>query len=62
MLYCLTEKEDEQINQITKDMMIFWMKMTSVQVKSIYFSNKHWRSEAKSEFYSIILEYMAESF
>ena len=32
MLYCLTEKEDEQINQITKDMMIFWMKMTSVQV------------------------------
>ena len=31
-LSCLTEKQDEQINQITKDMMLFWMKMTSVQV------------------------------
>ena len=32
ILTCLMAKEDEEIYQIAKDMMIFWMKMTSVQV------------------------------
>ena len=29
--------QDKDISEMTTDMMIFWMKMTSVQVKSIYF-------------------------